>query len=337
MRISIVSFTWQGAALARTLSTKLTGESVTLYARREDASDGVLPLLEPIGQWAKERFADSSALVFVGAMGIAVRAIAPYVTSKDKDPAVLVIDEKGHFVIPVLSGHLGGANALARRIADCVGAQAVLTTATDVNGLFAVDDWAREQGYVVENIELIRTVSGALLDSKMVCIKADAPIIGSAPGVTAGDSGETGIYVSPRIHQPFANTLLVRPKVLALGIGCKRGTSAKAIEAAVSDFLSKERYASSALCAVATIDLKADEQGLLEFCIENNLPLFTHSADELNAAEGAFSQSGFVRAVTGVDCVCERAAALHGELKVKKTVYEGITLALSAAKWEARL
>lgn len=337
MHVGIVSFTTQGAALARLLLTSLAGDSVTVYTRKEDCSLGEQPLAAPIGLWAKERFADSNALVFVGAMGIAVRAIAPWIVSKSEDPAVLVIDEKGQFVIPVLSGHLGGANELGRRIASGLGAQTVLTTATDVNGIFAVDDWARKRGYVVENIEQIRTVSGALLDGKTVFIKADAPIFGSVCGIAESDSGETGMYVSTRIHEPFVNTLLIRPKVLTLGLGCKRGVSAKDIECAVRDFLSGGRCARSALCAVATIDLKADEQGLLEFCKENELPLFIHSANELLAAEGDFCDSSFVRAVTGVGCVCERAAALHGQIKVKKTIYNGITLALSEAKWEVRL
>ena len=110
----------------------------------------------------EEAFAQQFPVIFIGALGITVRAIAPLIRHKTVDSPVLVLDEAGQFVIPVLSGHLGGANELAQQIAESLHSAAVVTTATDVNGLFAVDVFARKNGLRMCNPEAIRHVSGKL-------------------------------------------------------------------------------------------------------------------------------------------------------------------------------
>src|SRR5699024_10852507 len=118
---------------------------------------------DSLSDWTKKHFADDDGLVFVGAVGIAVRAIAPYIEKKWKDPAVVAVDECAQFAVPLLSGHLGGANRLARAVSEVCGAQAVITTATDVNGVFPVDEWARCQGLSVIAPQHIKLISGKLL------------------------------------------------------------------------------------------------------------------------------------------------------------------------------
>lgn len=141
-----------------------------------------------LADWTARQFAGSDALVFVGAVGIAVRAIAPHCQNKAQDPAVVVLDECGRFAVPILSGHLGGANDLARALAAVCGAVPVITTATDANGVFAVDEWAKHQNCTVLEPERIKKVSGALLAGRTVRFASDWPIAGSPPAGLAEDA-----------------------------------------------------------------------------------------------------------------------------------------------------
>ena len=185
MKISLSAFTDRGEALAVKITKQLNkdGEQAEFVrcgkrplpsgSEPECPGDKKLRTPEPCAyvraaDWTGKVFGESDALVFIGAAGIAVRSIAPHIASKTTDPAVVVIDEAGRFVIPILSGHLGGANELAFRLASITGGQAVITTATDVNGVFAFDDWARRMNCAVENADLIREVSGTLLGGGIV-------------------------------------------------------------------------------------------------------------------------------------------------------------------------
>ena len=141
---------------------------------------------ESAKEFTRRCFAGCDAIVFIGAAGIAVRMIAPLVKAKDTDPAVLVIDEKGRFVIPILSGHIGGANALAMRLATLLHATPVITTATDVNGVFAVDVWATQNGCAIPDTQHIKAVSAALLVGQSVGVQSYFGICGTLPmGVLA--------------------------------------------------------------------------------------------------------------------------------------------------------
>ena len=306
MNAAIVAFTRNGALLARKLAESLGGQA---FAPAKYCEEGLTPLSESIGQWAEHWFTKARALVFVSACGIAVRAIAPLVRDKTTDPAVVVLDEKGSYIIPLLSGHIGGANRLAQAIAKSTGGQAVITTATDLNQVTAVDVWAKEHNCVIENREVVKWVSGAALDGQKV-------------GVAV-----TEMVLDP----PFPITLWLRPRVLVLGLGCKRGLSAETLLTAIKEFLWRCGVSPLALTAVATIDLKADEAGLIECCQVMNVPLVTYTAEELGKVAGRFSSSQWVLETTGVDNVCERAAvkASSGRLVCGKTVFPGITLALA--------
>ena len=179
-----------------------------------------------------EYFNKADALIFIGASGIAVRAIAPYVKSKTTDPAVLVIDECANFVISLLSGHIGGANELARQIAAAIKAVPVVTTATDVNNLFAVDEWAARRGMVIESMQAAKDFAAALVAGKTAGLCSDYAIKGALPsGVELAGSGETGMAVTTcKNKKPFATTVVLMPKILHLGIGCRRNTPLEKIE-----------------------------------------------------------------------------------------------------------
>jgi len=296
--IYLISFTDRGQALAERLAEQLDGQALRC-GRGQSLED-----------WTREHFQAGNALIFVGAAGIAVRAIAPYVRSKAADPAVVVVDEGGQFAIPILSGHLGGANDLARKISALCGAQAVITTATDVNGVFAIDEWARRQNCTVLNPERIKNVSGTLLAGGQVEISTRWPIAGEPPEGVA---------------------LRLVPRIVTLGVGCKRNTSLDALELAFSALLEREKIHEKAICQVCSIDMKKEEPGLLAFCEKRGLPFVTFSAAELAAVEGDFPASGFVREVTGVDNVCQRAAVLGSGGRLMGTRYaaNGVTMALA--------
>lgn len=282
-----------------------------------------------------ESFASSEILVFVGSCGIAVRKIAPFVRDKRTDPAVVCVDELGTFVIPLLSGHIGGANALARRIADCLHATAVITTATDINRRFSVDTWAAENGCAISSMKLAKAVSAAILEGD-IPLKSDFPVSGSLPsGVVPGETGDLGISLTVTDAEPFANTLRLIPRILHLGIGCRRGTEKEAIQTAVEQVLQEHHLDARGIQSAASIDLKKDEEGLLSFCQEQNIPIRFYSAEELDAVPGDFTPSPFVQKVTGVDNVCERAALLAADqLIVRKTACHGVTVAVAMEDWE---
>ena len=333
MNIALTAFTSRGAELAGRLAKGLTedGHSCSLWVPERLAPETGLPGYRSLGPWTGERFADSDALLFVGASGIAVRAIAPYVRDKFTDPAVVSVDETGRFAVPLLSGHVGGANDLARLVARRTGGTAAVSTATDVNGRFAVDQWAREQGFFLDGREGAKRVSAALLAGISVGLESDFPIQGPLPqGVVEGPA-EAGIALTldPE-KRPFPHTVRLIPPVLHLGIGCRRGTPAVTIAKAVEGVFRSRHLSLKGVAAVCSIDLKKDEAGLLAFCQGLGLPLTTYSAGELSAVPGDFTPSPFVHGVTGVDNVCERAAVRRGgSLIVPKQAGEGVTVAVS--------
>ena len=315
MAPSYLACSERGFALAQRIAA-VTGGSVERLRTGE------------LSSWTERHFVSGTALVYVGAVGIAVRAIAPYVRSKTTDPAVIVIDERGRFVIPLLSGHLGGANELALRLAMLIDATPVITTATDVNGAFAVDCWARHQDLTVINPKRIKAVSTKALTGGTVRVCSRWPLPTPAPeGVQVVDD-DADVVVDVAGSDPSALWLV--PHAVTLGIGCRRGVDEETIEQAFSDFCNRNALFDVAIRTVATIDLKADEPGLLLWCAHHDFALATYGADELAAVEGDFQSSPFVASVTGVDNVCERtavAASKGGALLFPKTAYESVTLA----------
>ena len=334
MNLALTAFTARGARLAEALTAALEGEghTCTLAVPARLAPETGLPGYGSLDRWTGEQFARCGALIFVGASGIAVRAIAPYVKDKFTDPAVVSVDEGGRFAIPLLSGHVGGANELARKLAGLTGGQAAVSTATDVSGLFAVDEWAARRGMVLSDRALAKAVSAALLAGQPVGFASDFghPV---PPGLTGGDA-PLGVWVTCRTGPcPYPATLRLVPRCLTLGIGCRKGTQAEAIAAAVEE--AAGAYDPAAFCQAATIDLKKEEPGLLAFCAARKLPLRIYTAGELAEAEGAFTPSAFVASVTGVDNVCERAAVLAGgRLIVPKRAKNGVTVAVAERSME---
>ncbi len=331
-RAAILSFTERGGATAARIAGVLAPtHEVTLCAPK----GGEHPSVEAL-------FQSVDALIFVGACGIAVRAIAPFVCSKTTDPAVIVADERGIHVISLLSGHIGGANELARRIAAGIGGTAVITTATDVNRRFAADEWAARHNLAIESMHAAKVFAVEILKRDLP-MRCDFPIRGALPGglrpCEPGAGGDCGLAISCRDVRPFDRTLMLVPRILRLGVGCKRGTPAETIRRAVERALASENLSSLAVASLASIDLKRDEAGLIEYCKSQNLPAQFYTAEELRQVPGAFSASSFVRSTVGVDNVCERAAmrsaGAGARLIIKKTCLDGTTVAVAQEEWSA--
>lgn len=337
MNAALFAYSAAGCDTARRVLECLPELDFRCYAAARIASAPFAPIPKPSGDFYGELFASVQAMIFVGSTGIAVRQIAPHLRGKAVDPAVIVLDERGQFVISLLSGHIGGANALTARLAAALGATAVITTATDVNRRFSVDAWAARSGYRLSSLSAAKAVSAAILEHD-VPLCADVPVTGPLPGgVYLGQSGPVGIHIGYRVCSPFDVTLHLIPPMLHLGLGCRRGTEREVIRRAVEQVCRDNAIDPRAIACAASIDLKAGEPGLLEYCRESDIPIRFYSADALRAVAGEFTPSAFVQRVTGVDNVCERAALLGAErLIVKKTALDGVTVALAEETWEVR-
>lgn len=339
MKAVLFSFTRRGTTLSLTIAAWLTvlGWDVQPLTTVKFATiDRRLRVLSPdLRTAAGAAFEEAQLLVFIGAAGITVRAIAPYVKSKETDPAVVVIDEKGHFVIPILSGHIGGANDMARRLADLVHGHAVLTTATDVNHRFAVDEWAARSGLAISSMREAKAFSAGLLETGRAGVYSDFPIVGPLPqGLEVRDSGPLGLAVTLRPDcYPFTETVVLRPRIIHIGIGCRKGIYKKTIGRVVLRELRRLQLPVHLIARVASIDVKASEEGLLAFAKDYGLPLVFYSANELNSlGDQGFASSDFVLRTVGTDNVCERAAYLSsngGPFLLHKTVADGVTLAIA--------
>ena len=335
MRLSILCFTRRGCALARRVKEALSPAECRMMTMEKFGQPDFEAYRPPLTEAVGNLFSWCDQLVFIGSTGMAVRGIAPWVKDKKTDPGVLVIDEGGTYVISLLSGHIGGANALTVFLAECLGAQPIVTTATDVEGKFSVDTWAKRQGLHIGSMALAKAVSAAILEGD-VPICADCPLPEKLPaGLIRGEKGKLGIYVGIHGRQPFEKTLVLTPKVLTLGLGCRKNTPEAAIEALVSKVLEEKGLSWQSVRGAASIDLKANEPGLLAFCAHHGIPVQFYSAGELKAVPGQFTPSAFVSSVTGVDNVCERSAAAEGgKLIVPKTAENGVTVAISEKEWE---
>ena len=338
--IALIAFTQAGCALASDISKGLAAApdyaqaSFSVAGPARFAHEMSIDAYESLSSWTAEHFASEDALVFVGASGIAVRAIAPHVRDKFTDPAVISIDEAGRFAVPLLSGHVGGANGLARTIAGITGGQAVVSTATDVNSLFAVDEWAVRNGLTILERDVAKEISAALLEGRVVGFRSDFDVDWDMPsGVTDGNAAIGFVVSLSETVRPFQRTLHLVPRVVTVGVGCRRGTDSEVLRAAVYDVLSEAHVSPMAVSTIASIDVKSDEPAIRALAQAEGWDLKFYSADELAAVPGEFSSSEFVERTVGVGNVCERAACAEGGmLMMGKHAGNGVTVALAFAK-----
>ncbi len=326
MKTAIIALTAGGYQLAHKISGMLNNSSVDTRK---------IPVFEKMASlWES----DVDAIICVMATGIVVRAIAPLCSDKKHDPCILVLDEKGQFVISLLSGHLGGGNELSRTLAGKLRAQAVITTASDVTGHTALDLWAAKNGLLAADKEKLTAVSAKIVNSGSVTIFTDCDV-DQLPHdlVQTSDSSEADIIVSDRIF-PECDALFLRPVAICIGIGCNRGTGAQAFETAISELITEYKISRDAVSCYASIDLKSDETGMLDFIKNEKQSIHFYTKDELNSVDGVSSSTAVMKA-TGAKGVAEPAALLAAQIKsssteliVRKHKWKDVTAAIAERK-----
>ncbi|MBO5208281.1 MAG: cobalt-precorrin 5A hydrolase [Lachnospiraceae bacterium] len=346
MKLSIISFTENGILLSEKIAKLLCEAECAIYTKcRDYCKEGrtVRFVTRSVGEWAKEQLEERNALLFIGACGIAVRAIAPHITDKLHDSPVLVMDETGQYVIPLLSGHVGGANELAVSIAEKIGAKPVITTATDINNQFAIDLFAKKNKLTIVNKDGIAKVSSKVLAGKCItmsveqghlekeirlpkCIElVEYPPLQKVDVVITSENSE------------FQTAIFLKPKEYVIGIGCRKGKETEKIHDFIMNHLQKAGISLAQVFGMASIDVKKDESGLLDFSRKEKIPFITYTAEELWCVEGDFHKSEFVKEQVGVDNVCERAALKicepEGKLIYEKHAEDGMTIAIARREW----
>jgi len=342
-KIAVWTVTAQGLALARRIQQRWTVEVFTSRRLADESTTRDVSPFERLADALAEQFNRFTGHIFIMATGIVVRCIAPLLRNKTIDPAVAVMDDRGQFVVSLVSGHLGGANRLTRQVAELLEATAVISTATDVNERPAIDMLAVEQGLAIENPEAIKSVNMAILDEAPIHVydpagwlhrrlpgavrlsreKADGRI---APSVS------TGVWIDDTTAKIPPNLLVLRPPSLVAGIGCNRHTPAKEIGEFLLTVMEDSGLALKSLTSIASIDLKSDEIGLCEIAEKMNLPMQFFSKDELARVESAPTPSFMVAKHIGVPSVCEAAAILasrNGRLIVPKHNTRNVTVAIA--------
>ena len=347
-KIAAWCLTENGCKLAARLAE--SGETVDCFISERIGGHPPMPVFETFQRLATavERVFDQyRGHVFFMSTGIVVRMIAPLIRHKTVDPAVVVVDDAGQYAISLLAGHLGGANDLARRVAEQIGADPVVTTATDVNRVPAIDLMARDLDLVIENPEAIKTVNMAFLHKQPIYLHdPTGRLISSLPdhddlwhpvhlsdGFERQDLSEAaGVFVDDIEVDLPPQFLILRPASLVAGIGCNRNTPADEIEHLLRKVLDSHHLSPHSIKGLASIDLKKDEKGLLKLAADWRLPITFYEKDRLAKVKGIQNPSEMVRKHTGVHSVCEAAAILaarKGRLVVPKHTTPNVTVAIA--------
>ncbi len=330
---TIVTLTPRGLALGQRLVEKLgRGEVTAAAGSTRSTLTGLFQAGRPI--------------VCVMALGIVVRILGPLADNKRTDPAVVVVDEAGKFAISVLGGHRGGANVLARQVADALGATAVITTASDAHGLPAVDLIGRSLGWEIEHSAALTAVAAAAVRGGRIAVfqETGAPHwyeeFGDWPATfecvdawPPAGVWDAALCISDRVRpEATVPAVVYRPKVLVAGIGCRRGVPTGEIDAAFVDAMCRYGYAPRSLARVATVTLKAEEPGLLEFARRRQASFHCFAPDQLSAVPGVLTPSERVRSKIGIAAVAEPAALLAAgatTLLIPKQKSARVTVALA--------
>ena len=347
-KIAIWVITPNGTKLSDKLTRNLSDADV--YVSKNIRGTAIPFKFESLSGTLEKKFNQYNGHIFIMSTGIVVRVIAPLVKSKLEDPAVVVVDDQAQHAISLLSGHLGGANALTLKIADIIGADPVITTATDVNRVPAIDMLAKEKNLLIETPRTIKTVNMALLKGEKIFVHDPFGFLGhSLPHVKPWTydringptsinqrenefEGVPGIFVDDVAIDLPPEVLVLRPASLVAGIGCNRNTGTDEMRALLEKVLEANNLVPASLKCIASIDVKSDESGLITLAENLDLPLIFYNRQELNQVKKIKTPSLVVERHVGVKSVCEAAAILTargGTLIVPKQLTKNVTIAIA--------
>ena len=339
-KIAVWAVTPNGAALSRKIADSLPDVEIILSARLE-GEDPSIRRFPSLSESVSCLFHQYRGHVFIMATGIVIRSIASIIRHKTVDPAVVVVDEMGQYAISLLSGHIGGANMLAKEVAASINAVPVITTATDVHHLPAVDVLANDANLWIENSDAVKTVHMAFLLGRkitcydpygLLCHKLSDRVLPGAGEIKEPDSEAPGIFIDDTVCDLPSHILILRPKSLVAGIGCNRNTPMAEIKSCLLTVLRRFGYSSGSLRSLSTINIKADEPGLIALAEDLGVPLKFFDKNQLERVEGIETPSSMVERHVGVKSVCEAAAILaagQGNLIVPKQTTANVTVAIA--------
>jgi len=339
-KTAIFALTRKGAELAALISEHIPGSACLCHYRY--ALPG-MTVFDHISEVFPSEWRECDSIVCIMGCGIAVRMVSPLLEGKTVDPAVVVLDQNGRFAISLVSGHIGGANELARKVASITGGQAVITTASDLQDKPAIDIAAKDAGLLIENGGILSRVQGAILDEELLWIfDPDGLLLKHLPpdhGLRAisadGDPGSLkaspGIWVSELLPPRGVQCLKLRPLNLVIGIGCNRGTSSEEIVGFIGKKLGESRLAPLSIRNFASLDIKSDERGLLDAARAFDRPIHFCTRDEIKGILVPNPSETVARHV-GAESVCEASALWSAgtrELLVPKRKAGNCTLAIA--------
>lgn len=334
MRIAIIALTKNASRLANEIGQKLKGD---VYVKEKFATHEDYAIKGNFVDFVHEIFTKYQGLVFVMATGIVVRTIAGVMKDKFTDPAVVVVDEKGKFAISLLSGHAGGANRLALKVASAIGAQPVITTATDVEGVISLDVIAKDYGYYLENIEDLKKVSAAFVNGENVRFILDEdvekiPLLKDYIKNDVHSKVDAFVYITDKeIKKPTEKPyVILRPKNVVIGLGCKRGIAFEDLLTFIRETFENLNLRLKSIESIATIDIKKEEKGMLQLAEFLKIPLVFYTKEELRKIENKFPISDFVFHTVGVGSVARPSAYLASNAgeEIAYLKKNGITLAV---------
>ena len=323
MNIALISFTSSGLEIAERLKKKFEREENSTELINKETAEG------KVSEEIERLFKEKDAIIFISSAGIAVRMIAPFIVSKTKDPAVAVIDDLGRYSISLLSGHIGGANALAEAAASELGAEAVITTASDGRNIDSADMFAIRNGYIIGSMEDAKTVTQAMVEGKKIALiseKDEDLKYGRVLRIKPSEleklektdvSGVIAVSSSSLLRDEIINymkyserdnILMLIPREIYVGVGCRRNTSFTQLKDFIEELFEKNGLDIRGVKAIGSIDLKANEFGLIELAEYLGAEFRTFSKEELLEFEDMFSGSEFVKKTVGVSSVSETAA-----------------------------
>lgn len=342
MRWAVVALNQASMAWGRTLKERCESSAVAidLFTLPKYLAEDFLPIEGGLRAFNERLFADYKAIIYVMAMGIIVRDIAPWLRHKSVDPAVLCYSVDGHYIIPVVSGHLGGANDLALTIADATGAVPVITTASDLLGKSAVDMMAKGHNLAITSYKGAKNLTAMLINGERVCVYSDGAMTGTIEGMAIEqtmDEGADGlIYIGYKKRLDFQKpSVRLVPRKLVLGMGCRKGVAYEGLWAFLNRVLEEQNIDSQGIVKLASIDLKAEEAGLMALAKKLKVPFITYSSGALAEVAEAFDTSAFVKKITGVGAVAMPSGYLasgKGRCLIEKVAEAGMTLCL----WEEK-